>query len=572
MKLTVARFSFADGSSARIARGVVFIAFAWSAACRGSAEAQDGAGREILKSALASFRSAEKRAKCTAANASQLAIQDPEKWAWFNGFRGKTLETDSNLRAVPELKDIPIPKAKTFSVAGKASPGDVLRVKWTDGGQERSSLLVYVGEETFPEGTQKHSFFIYPYRTQLEYNTIPARRHEAYMKSAEGVSQLGWKVLYASSDWDEKRQTSWLRPGVFGRETRLATTMLNDSARYTVYRGLHEGLDEYITLKERMPFHTQYFGPSSCFFAAYANVGTYKGFNPFPTDPKKRTSDDIIDYELALMRDELGTPTIDPMDASRKAASEIFRQWLFDLSDPKVVLKNKDFLVLQKARADDEQFKDANYVDLKNAIWGGGFVDYFVPFAADKRNMFNLKPLLEPIGNNYKARGSEVVKALETALRANEPVLATIRYNDSTNSKTWKDPDGVVHDQLELTLDNEAESSGHWIVITGLRIDNEGLADKKPGERVWVHLTADFFDEDPDGRFYMPLDMLLSVLPSEKKELKKLVVPDSWTFGSKVPEDTEELRASAFYTLPTKAVEIRNERPQRPPVLVGGTD
>src|SRR5690242_14125676 len=101
---------------------------------RGAVLAQTYAGDEVLKSALASFYSAEKRTKITAATASDLAIKDPENWAWFKGFRGKTLETNSNLRPVPGLENVAVPKAKTFSVAGKASPGDVLRVKWTTGG------------------------------------------------------------------------------------------------------------------------------------------------------------------------------------------------------------------------------------------------------------------------------------------------------------------------------------------------------------------------------------------------------------------------------------------------------
>jgi hypothetical protein len=226
----------------------VFVAMAWSAANGESVRAQATVSGEVLKSAMETFRSAEKRNKITAATASQLAMSDPDKWAWFKGFRGKTLETDSNLRPVAGLKDIPIPKAKTLSVAGKVEPGDVLRIRWTAGG-EKSGMLVYVGEETFPGGKQKHSFFIYPYRTQLEYNTIPARKHEAYMKSAEGVSQLGWKILYASSDWDDKRQTSWLKPGIFGRETRLPTSMLNGTGSYTVYRGLDESAAHPVSLR-----------------------------------------------------------------------------------------------------------------------------------------------------------------------------------------------------------------------------------------------------------------------------------------------------------------------------------
>src|ERR1051325_3132672 len=102
-------------------------------------------GQSILESALAAFRS-PLRNKLTADRASQMAIDNPAQ-AWFKGFRGKTQETLANLQAVAEATDIAIPKGKRLSVAGKARPGDVIRVHWTQSGERKEATLVYVGRE-----------------------------------------------------------------------------------------------------------------------------------------------------------------------------------------------------------------------------------------------------------------------------------------------------------------------------------------------------------------------------------------------------------------------------------------
>src|SRR5262249_35147156 len=121
-------------------------------------------------------------------------------------------------------------------------------------------------------------------------------------------------------------------PSTFNKSTRVPTTLLNGTATYSVYHG-RVG---YLALKRDMPFHQQYFGPTSCFFASYANLATYKGYNEFVLDQKNPQSDEVLDYELPLIRDEIGTPTYQPEEKSRERASYIFRQFIYER------LKDKD--------------------------------------------------------------------------------------------------------------------------------------------------------------------------------------------------------------------------------------
>jgi hypothetical protein len=270
------------------------------------------------------------------------------------------------------------------------------------------------------------------------------------------------------------------------------------------------------------------------------------------------------------MRDELGTDKIDPLTDSARRGAAIFRQWLFDMADSKNQYgpSQGDFIELQKLRASGV-FDSPNGEGIKRAIWCGFFVDSYPNFAAHPRKLFNLKPLIPPEGNDYQNRGADLLRRLEAALRLDRPVLATILYSDADQGKgVWKDPRGDRHYELKLELDKTKNFYGHWIVITGLRYDEEGLADKKQGERVWVHLTADFLVDDDEGRFYVPLDKLLEVLPWKERELKEYVIPETWQPKDKdwdVIPSVEPIRMSSLFFLSGKAVDVRKELPARPP-------
>lgn len=193
------------------------------------------AGNTLLQSARDAFQNDEKREGVTASTASQLAKQDPDKWAWFEGFRGTVAETNANLKVIAE--DLPVKANPFFSVDEQVLPGDVLRVRWQDNGTDKSAMLVYVGEESFPDKQKKRSFFIWPYRTRLEYNTIPARKHFQYLQERYGYGELSLDAFYKFAPADSQRaDTRWMQPGLFGRKCYLKTTLLNGSATYSIYR------------------------------------------------------------------------------------------------------------------------------------------------------------------------------------------------------------------------------------------------------------------------------------------------------------------------------------------------
>ncbi len=254
-----------------------------------TAHAQDAdpgplTGEAILKSAKDFFADENNR---KAVN-SKTALD----YEWFRGFRGTVKETNRSLQVV--ARDLPV-SGPRLSVADRARPGDVIRVRWQSGGKDRGQMAVYVGEESFPGASKKQSFFIYPYRTGMEYNTLPPRKHEESLQAE--YSDLKLSLLYSFSDPDAQHGgRRWLRPNLWVDKGELyhPSTMLDGPATFSVYRA-----QDVVALKAAVPYHMQLQPDDSCLFAAYANLATYRGKNPHTGD--KRISQferDLIEAEV----------------------------------------------------------------------------------------------------------------------------------------------------------------------------------------------------------------------------------------------------------------------------------
>ncbi|MCA9175567.1 MAG: hypothetical protein KDB14_13875 [Planctomycetales bacterium] len=109
----------------------------------------------------------------------QLAVAKAYAVNWFphsTSFKGASNPGSPHYAPVPggsgKMSD-------QFSLAGKAQPGDVLRLSMSKGSQY--ALMVYAGEQNFV-GEQR-SVFYYPFRTRLEFNVFPPRRHREHIEA-----------------------------------------------------------------------------------------------------------------------------------------------------------------------------------------------------------------------------------------------------------------------------------------------------------------------------------------------------------------------------------------------------
>jgi hypothetical protein len=169
---------------------------------------------EVLQAAKKCFENDQIRDQFTAGFVSESAAAK-NSFAWFNGFQGRiTDETTTEQKSVP----LQLETGGIWSVKDVAEPGDVLRIYSTpELGKVRVLLtLVYVGEESFPDSpSQTFSFFLFPYRTQLEYNTLPARMHQEYVRKRLKLKGQTGNDLFESNfpTTDSLRRTRWKRPG-----------------------------------------------------------------------------------------------------------------------------------------------------------------------------------------------------------------------------------------------------------------------------------------------------------------------------------------------------------------------
>lgn len=305
-----------------------------------------------------------------------------------------------------------------------AQLGDVVLMERTG---LKPLVLVYVGEQRFPDREQACSFFIYPYNSGLEMNTMPPRWNRRLLKKLfliEDDGILGLEsATFKQAKYPPGVTVNWLqKPKVVG--SVLVRTGWMKSG--TTYRVLRAGSLSLFALEKPFPYHKQVRG-TSCVFAAYVNLASYYGKRP---EDKSMTQ-----WEQDLIDREVDHP------AEGSAAEKVAE-----------LVKQRD--------EDKEEFLD--------------HVESWLRFGYRTRwtskDGFAMKPLLgDPSETQFR-------ELLARHLDKDEPVVATLQK--------WKDKHWVTkaaetqtygflknYTRVEMPV-GEKEGMGHAVVITGLRYDD----------------------------------------------------------------------------------------------------
>lgn len=163
------------------------------------------ADSDVRDAVLAKYRDPRLRKELTTTNI-QMKATEP----WFPGWRGSIQDTvNDSLSRQREAFDFDSNNfRKRLSLRNRAKPGQIILLKWKSktGKKDFEKLVVYAGEEAFPDNPTKYSFFIFPRKSGLEYNTIPMRRHSDLPgKSSKNNS------LFSTRDAQRKR--TWYQAG-----------------------------------------------------------------------------------------------------------------------------------------------------------------------------------------------------------------------------------------------------------------------------------------------------------------------------------------------------------------------
>lgn len=182
---------------------------------------------EVLNAALDSYRT----------RAGALSYQSARSEDWFPG--AVALRTNPTTAPFREVQaETGMPESGMLSVADVAQPGDVISISFETSRGPATLEMVYVGEETFPDRTpQAYSFFIYPFRSRLEYNTFPPRRHREYLSRVDEITSFSLAVLYDFVP-DAERDVEWYsgRAFSFSQPRLLIETPNLRAGRYRISR------------------------------------------------------------------------------------------------------------------------------------------------------------------------------------------------------------------------------------------------------------------------------------------------------------------------------------------------
>lgn len=148
------------------------------------------------------------------------------------------------------------PGGNTFlslSGSGSAQPGDIVKLTWPK--KKGYVIAVYTGEQTFPDSEASHSFFIFPFRTGLTYNTIPPRKDYDYYYVYRDKWSIQLTLFYAFLEPDAQHSsTKWQEKGLWNKRT-YSTGLFASGPSYELFR-LQGGTSEGVTiaqLKEIFP-------------------------------------------------------------------------------------------------------------------------------------------------------------------------------------------------------------------------------------------------------------------------------------------------------------------------------
>ena len=289
--------------------------------------------------------------------------------------------------------------------------------------------------------------------------------------------------------------------------------MFNGTGRYTLYR--NSG-DWYVTLTTKMVFHPQ-MKQESCFFAAYADIMTYRGLNNFGN-----SSADARDLELAILRDEIWNPDSDksslPDKSSRILATAYFRACLY------------------KADSGNSGWLSPDDPNLISMLQNGRLLDKWWNYAfAWRWQAFGLEDVLKKeipqnVGDSFQIALRDLIKK---NIRDDNPLMVAIIYNGKNDLPPGGDParsgQWLSHGHVGVALDPTPKGA-HWLKITGLRFENG---------KYYVHFCATMEENDRNGFYFVEFDNLIQCLPrrydeahSDQGQMRWIKPPPGWTQGN----------------------------------------
>lgn len=188
----------------------------------------DDTSEDVLAAATQSYSSRR----------SALSHRNAANESWFPHSQSVTNTTEwaKHFDELAPIGDKRIAAGSFLTMADQAKPGDVVRLRFQRGDSNYVLALVYVGEEKFPDIDRSYSFFVYPFRAAMEYNTFPPRKHKAWLERVDRKSRFTLSAFYEFQR-DEKRGVEWqvktLLP--FKPNKAIARTAARDGT-YRIYR------------------------------------------------------------------------------------------------------------------------------------------------------------------------------------------------------------------------------------------------------------------------------------------------------------------------------------------------
>ena len=456
---------------------------------------------DVLLSAKTTYE--QRRYEFTATTASQRANEDGDPW--FVGFRGTIDETNASFDVVSKDKPIST-KRGVLAIGPQAIPGDVIRIVWSANKAKKQTVVVYAGEESFFGKAPKHSFFIYPYRTQIEYNTLPPRKHRKYLEEYEKHASIALSTLFTFSDPDSRHgNTEWMEKSLFYDELLCLSSITNDTATYTIFRA-KGNKKKTVFLTRKMPYYHQAY-PASCFFALYTRMVAYYGKEPFAPQ----------EYERTLIHDEI----LEPITPTQMKASRLFRQLLYVNSLQEAKKPKNDRL---------KEYRDVNWSgwddpQLRDAIRDGeDHLGDWWKFAFTLRwQDFGLRGIAQ---SKSSVTSGELLDLIRRELTRDRTAMLVIFYEEAERlGAKWQG-----YEEVKLTQG----SAGHWLLITGVR---------QVDDVTYLHFSTDFgfrgekqAEQPKHGHFYAKWQDIYQLVPDEDKQMKFISVPaNTWEGWSQHP-------------------------------------
>lgn len=445
----------------------------------GSARAQEAGGSSALKGAEDNWKNSTTR--------KELVLHACKTKDFFPGshlflepgrseFPGYSKKASGKVPADQPLS------VGTFQQAGGGAltiqKGDVFLVHGASASSKRVIVLVYVGEDHFPDDTgKKYSFFIYPLATRLERNTFPPRMHEELHEALLGKKPPAKPKSKPKQDKRFLPSEDTAHGGVRWRRKSAGKLPLLQTVFNAGGADLYRPGGTFVFLKEapRMPCHRQQWptkdqldknipAGGTCFWAAYSDVLAYETRKSHPI-----SRETVLGYESAFVKKYL--QEMSPQED--KELQQTFLASTFIKSLPPEQ---------QKQRIQHKQQWD---------FWLN--LDKNLGIA---RSKLKIQFLNVPDHNAF-------VAAVEKALQQDKPVLVNTVYHTmdfalpaTADTKFPEEPYKVA---VRTVKHGQQRQAGHFLVIVGMQRKEKGGAilyfqnghfAGDPGEYIDAELTV----------------------------------------------------------------------------------